>query len=230
MRFLHLWFWVCCCLRSHLRRSPRCVRQRDSCCEIRSGNFETRFPVLKRQRTSRGPYTDQDDPLLLAEQSKENAHTGLNPNELSCRPPHCSREDARLIIKLATPARVQELAKATGNSSKHSAYFVDTSLTPIFSQSQVTKARAKLASTRTKMPLNSMGKPVDLMRWRSLALPAGTDLDEAIADLSLDPRVEVVESSFERQLKGEPSKSGTDRSMSSLAIAQMAKERRTMGA
>jgi subtilisin family serine protease len=57
------------------------------------------------------------------------------------------------------------------------------------------------------------------MRWRSLALPAGTDLDEAIADLSLDPRVEVVESSFERQLKGEPSKPGTDNSMSSLAIA-----------
>ena len=44
-------------------------------------------------------------------------------------------------------------------------------------------------------------------------------MDEAIADLSLDPRVEVVESSFERQLKGEPSKSGTDSSMSGLAVA-----------
>ena len=180
---------------------------------------EPDFHVLKRQRSFRGPYTDQDDPLLLAEQSKENARTGVNPNELSCRPPHCSREDARLIIKLATPASAQALAKATGNSSKQSAYFVDTSLTPIFSQSQVTKARAKLASTRAKMPLNSMGKPVDLMRWRSLALPAGTDLDEAIADLSLDPRVEVVESSFERQLKGELSKPGEDSSMSGLAVA-----------
>ncbi|EHQ56736.1 subtilisin-like serine protease [gamma proteobacterium HIMB55] len=179
---------------------------------------EPDFHVLKRQRSFRGPYTDQDDPLLLAEQSKENARTGVNPNELSCRPPHCSREDARLIIKLATPASAQALAKATGNSSKQSAYFVDTSLTPIFSQSQVTKARAKLVSTRTKMPLNSMGKPVDLMRWRSLALPAGTDLDEAIADLSLDPRVEVVESSFERQLKGELSKPGEDSSMSTLAV------------
>ena len=180
---------------------------------------EPDFHVLKRQRSFRGPYTDQNDPLLLAEQSKENARTGVNPNELSCRPPHCSREDARLIIKLATPASAQALAKATGNSSKQSAYFVGTSLTPIFSQSQVTKARAKLASTRAKMPLNSMGKPVDLMRWRSLALPAGTDLDEAIADLSLDPRVEVVESSFERQLKGEPSKPGANSSMSSLTIA-----------
>jgi subtilisin family serine protease len=180
---------------------------------------EPDFHVLKRQRSFRGPYTDQDDPHLLAEQSKENARTGLNPSELSCRPPQCSREDARLIIKLATPASAQALAKATGNSSKQSAYFVDTSLTPIFSQSQVTKARAKLVSSSTEMPLNSMGKPVDLMRWRSLALPAGTDLDEAIADLSLDPRVEVVESSFERQLKGEPSKPGAGSSMSSLTIA-----------
>ena len=41
---------------------------------------EPNFHVLKRQRSFRGPYTDQDDPLLLAEQSKENARTGLNPS------------------------------------------------------------------------------------------------------------------------------------------------------
>ena len=43
---------------------------------------EPDFHVLKRQRSFRGPYTDQDDPHLLAEQSKENARTGLNPSEL----------------------------------------------------------------------------------------------------------------------------------------------------
>ena len=126
------------------------------------------FHVLKRQRTFRGPYTDQDDPLLLAEQSKENTRTGLNPNELSCRPPHCSREDARLIIKLATPASVQELAKATGNSSKQSAYFVDTSLTPIFSTpSHQSACKTRLHPHQDAFEL--LGETGHLMRWRSLA-------------------------------------------------------------
>ena len=53
------------------------------------------------------------------------------------------------------------------------------------------------------MPMNSMGKQVDLSRWNSLRLPKGVNIDQAIAELKLDPRVEVVESDFERQLKGE---------------------------
>ena len=54
--------------------------------------------------------------------------------------------------------------------------------------------------------MNSMGKRVDLSRWNSLRLPKGVNIDQAIAELKLDPRVEVVESDFERQLKGSESK------------------------
>jgi subtilisin family serine protease len=182
------------------------------------GVSEPDLHFLKRMRTFRGPYTDQDDPLLTAKQAKEADRTGVTAAELTCRPPHCSREDALLIVKLATSASSQILAKTPNNGTKQSAFYVDSALTPIFSQALVSKARAKYAASSTKQPVNSLGKPVDLSRWHSLSLPKGTNLDEAIKDLSLDPRIEVVESSFERQLKGEPTEKGAETEVAGLAI------------
>ena len=79
-------------------------------------------------------------------------------------------------------------------------------LTPIFKPQAVAKAVSKYNQTNSAMPMNSMGKRVDLSRWNTLRLPKGVDIDQAIAELELDPRVEVVESDFERQLKGSESK------------------------
>ena len=174
---------------------------------------------LKRMRTFRGPYTDQDDPLLTAKQAREADRTGVTAAELTCRPPHCSREEALLIVKLATPASSQILAKTPNLGTKQSAFYVDSALTPIFSQELVSKARAKYAASSAKQPVNSLGKPIALSRWHSLKLPKGTNLDEAIKDLSLDPRIEVVESSFERQLKGEATSKDPGTDFSGLAIA-----------
>ncbi|UZP74328.1 serine protease [Candidatus Paraluminiphilus aquimaris] len=183
------------------------------------GIAEPDLHFLKRMRTFRGPYTDQDDPLLTAKQAKEADRTGVTAAELTCRPPHCSREEALLIVKLATPASSQILAKTPNLGTKQSAFYVDSALTPIFSQELVSKARTKYAASSAKQPVNSLGKPVDLSRWHSLKLPKGTNLDEAIKDLSLDPRIELVESSFERQLKGEPTSKDPGTDFSGLAIA-----------
>ena len=187
--------------------------------DLEIGISEPDLHFLKRMRTFRGPYTDQDDPLLTAKQAKEADRTGVTAAELTCRPPHCSREDALLIVKLATSASSQILAKTPNNGTKQSAFYVDSALTPIFSQALVSKARAKYEASSTNQPVNSLGKPVDLSRWHSLSLPKGTNLDEAIKDLSLDPRIEVVESSFERQLKGEPTEKGAETEVGGLAIA-----------
>ena len=183
------------------------------------GVAEPDLHFLKRMRTFRGPYSDQDDPILKAMQAKEADRTGVTTADLSCRPPHCSREEALLIVKLATPASSEILAKTPNLGMKKSALYVDSALTPIFSQQLVAKTRAKYAASSGKQPVNSLGKPVDLSRWHSLKLPKGTNLDEAIKDLSLDPRIEVVESSFERQLKGEPNNKGQGNDVSGLAIA-----------
>jgi len=183
------------------------------------GIAEPDLHFLRRMRTFRGPYTDQDDPILRAMQAREVDRTGVTAADLSCRPPHCSREEALLIVKLATPASSQILAKTSNLGTKQSTFYVDSALTPIFSQELVSKARTKYAASSAKQPVNSLGKPVDLSRWHSLKLPKGTNLDEAIKDLSLDPRVEVVESSFERQLKGEPTDKGAGNGVSALAIA-----------
>lgn len=174
---------------------------------------------LKRMRTFRGPYSDQEDPILKAKQAKEADRTGVTAADLSCRPPHCSREEALLIVKLAKPASAQILAKTPNLGTRKSDFYVDSALTPIFSQELVSKTRAKYAASNAKQPVNSLGKPVDLSRWHSLSLPKGTNLDEAIKDLSLDPRIEVVESSFERQLKGEPASKDAGNGFSGLAIA-----------
>ena len=179
---------------------------------------EPNFEVLRRMKTFRGPYTDQEDPLLLAKQKKEAYRTGVSPSELSCRPPKCSREEARLILKLATPASAQVLAKSSNLGFKQSAFYIESALTPIFAQELVTKTTAKYAASSARMPINSLGKPVDLKRWRSLKLPVGTNLDDAIADLKRDPRVEVVESSFQRSLKGAESKNKGDEEFSTQSV------------
>ena len=171
---------------------------------------EPNFDVLRRIKTFRGPYTDQDDPRLIAKQKKEAERTGVSPTELSCRPPHCSREEARLILKLASPTSSQVLVKNSNLGSKQSTFYIESALSSIFPQELVTKTTAKYVASSAKMPVNSLGKPVDLTRWRSLKLPVGTNLDDAIADLKRDPRVEVVESSFQRSLKGAESKNNGD--------------------
>jgi subtilisin family serine protease len=83
-------------------------------------------------------------------------------------------------------------------------------LSPVFGSNLLDRAEAKRQKGRLQTPRNSMGNPVDLTRWYRLALPAGTNLDSAIGELELDPRVEVVEANFERTLKGEASKRKSD--------------------
>ena len=65
---------------------------------------------------------------------------------------------------------------------------------------------AQQGTSANLMPKNSLGNRVDLDRWRTLAVPKGVDLDAAIEELSLDPRVEVVEPNYVMRLFGEESK------------------------
>ena len=163
------------------------------------------FSELRRMRTFRGPYTDQDDPLLKRAQAKEAERTGVDQTKFVCRPPSCSREADALIVKLATPTKMSIMSNLGGFSAPQSDLFDTANLTPIFAQQLVSKAVTKFKTGNLQMPNNSRGAPVDLTRWRKLSLPAGTDLDDAIEELELDPRVEVVESNFVRRLLGEPS-------------------------
>ena len=164
------------------------------------------FTVLRRMATFRGPYTDQDDPILKKAQAKETARVGVDQTKFVCRPPSCNREADALIVKLATPTKMSIMYNLGGVSAPQSDLFDTANLTPIFAQQLVSKAVSKFKTGNLQMPNNSRGAPVDLTRWRKLSLPAGTDLDDAIAELELDPRVEVVEANFERTLKGEASK------------------------
>ena len=162
------------------------------------------FSELRRMRTFRGPYTDQDDPLLKRAQAKETERTGVDQTKFVCRPPSCKRVADALIVKLATPTKISIMSKLGGVSAPQSDLFDTANLTPIFAQQLVSKAVTKFKTGNLQMPNNSRGAPVDLTRWRKLSLPAGTNLDDAIQELELDPRVEVVEANFERTLKGEP--------------------------
>ena len=163
------------------------------------------FSELRRMQTFRGPYTDQDDPLLKRAQAKEAERTGVDQTKFVCRPPSCKREADALIVKLATPTKMSIMSNLGGVSAPQSDLFDTANLTPIFAQQLVSKAVTKFKTGNLQTPKNSRGAPVDLTRWRKLSLPAGTDLDEAIEELELDPRVEVVEANFERTLKGESS-------------------------
>ena len=166
---------------------------------------EPNYEYLERITNFRGPYTDQDDPVLLKGLQKEADRTGVDPREFVCRPPHCSRDESRLIIKLATPGAIAK-RKSQNFGVQSSDLLSKATLTPIFKPQAVAKAVSKYNQTNSAMPMNSMGKRVDLSRWNSLRLPKGVNIDQAIAELKLDPRVEVVESDFERQLKGSESK------------------------
>jgi subtilisin family serine protease len=163
------------------------------------------FTVLRRMATFRGPYTDQDDPILKKAQAKETARVGVDQTKFVCRPPSCKREADSLIVKLATPIKLQTMSSIAGFQAPQSDLFNTSNLTPIFTSQLVNKAVTKFKTGNLQMPKNSLGNPVDLTRWRKLSLPAGTDLDAAIDELELDPRVEVVEANFERTLKGQPS-------------------------
>ena len=166
---------------------------------------EPDFAFLRRMETFRGPYTDQDDPLLKRAQARETDRTGVDQTKFVCRPPSCKREADTLIVKLASPLKAQQMAKLGGFQAPQSDLFNSSNLTPIFAPQLVNQAVTKYKAASLQMPKNSLGNRVDLTRWRKLALPAGTDLDGAIEELELDPRVEVVEANFERTLKGEPS-------------------------
>lgn len=166
---------------------------------------EPDFKVLRRMATFRGPYTDQDDPILKKAQAKEADRIGVDQTKFVCRPPSCKREADALIVKLASPIKVKQMAKLGGLQAPQSDLFNSSNLTPIFAPQIVSKAVNKFNSGKLQMPTNSLGSRVDLTRWRKLSLPPGTDLDGAIEELELDPRVEVVEANFERTLKGEPS-------------------------
>ena len=164
---------------------------------------EPDFAFLRRMETFRGPYTDQDDPLLKRAQARETDRTGVDQTKFVCRPPSCKREADTLIVKLASPLKAQQMAKLGGFQAPQSDLFNSSNLTPIFAPQLVNQAVTKYKAASLQMPKNSLGNRVDLTRWRKLALPAGTDLDGAIEELELDPRVEVVEANFERTLKGE---------------------------
>ena len=168
------------------------------------------FAFLRRMETFRGPYTDQDDPVLKRAQAKEADRIGVDQTTFVCRPPSCKREADALIVKLASPIKVQQMAKLGGFQAPQSDFFNLSNLTPIFEPQLVSKAVNKFKSGNLQMPTNSLGSRVDLTRWRKLSLPTGTDLDGAIEELELDPRVEVVEANFERTLKGEPSQKQSD--------------------
>ena len=171
---------------------------------------EPDFTFLRRMETFRGPYTDQDDPLLKRAQAKTVDRIGVDQTTFVCRPPSCKREADALIVKLASPIKVQQMAKLGGFQAPQSEFFNLSNLTPIFEPQLVSKAVNKFKSGNLQMPTNSLGSRVDLTRWRKLSLPPGTDLDGAIEELELDPRVEVVEANFERTLKGEPSRKQSD--------------------
>ena len=178
------------------------------------------FSVLRRMETFRGPYTDQDDPLLKRAQAKETQRTGVDQTKFVCRPPSCKREEGVLIVKLASPSKMKQQSSIAGFSAPQSDLFNSTNLTPIFAPQLVNQAVTRYKSKSLEMPKNSLGNRVDLTRWRKLTLPAGTDLDEAIEELSLDPRIEVVESNFERGLLGDPSeKPAQDTSETSSLVA-----------
>lgn len=49
---------------------------------------------LRQRNTFRGPYTDQDDPILKRAQQKEATRTGVDLSKFVCRSPACSREAA----------------------------------------------------------------------------------------------------------------------------------------
>ena len=161
--------------------------------------------VLRRMATFRGPYSDQDDPILKKAQAKETARVGIDQTKFVCRPPSCKREADSLIVKIKTPIKLQKMSSIAGFQAPQSDLFNTSNLTPIFAPQLVNKAVTKFKTGNLQMPKNSLGNPVDLTRWRKLSLPAGTDLDAAIDELELDPRVEVVEANFERTLKGQPS-------------------------
>jgi subtilisin family serine protease len=189
---------------------------------------EPDYRVLRRIKSFRGPYSDQDDPILKQAQQKETARTGIDRAKFVCRPPACSRDAGSLIVKLATPTQSAHLSKSLGSAAKQSPLLDNNPMTPTFQQQLVANAVAKYRTINAKqkgggvaMPTNSLGKPVDLTRWRKLSLPAGTDLDDAIEELELDPRVEVVEATFERTLKGGEveKQSGFGGGVSALVVA-----------
>ena len=179
---------------------------------------EPDFAFLRRVETFRGPYTDQDDPLLKRAQAKEADRIGVDQTKFVCRPPSCKREADALIVKLASPIKAQQMAKLGGFQAPQSDLFNSSNLTPIFAPQLVSKAVNKFKSGNLQMPTNSLGSRVDLTRWRKLSLPPGTDLDGAIEELELDPRVEIVEANFERTLKGEPSQQQSDASGNSTNL------------
>ena len=124
------------------------------------------YEYLERITNFRGPYTDQDDPVLLKAQQKEADRTGIDPREFVCRPPHCSRDESRLIIKLATPGAVAK-RKSQNFGIQSSDLLSNATLTPIFKPQAVAKAVSKYNQTNSTMPMNSMGKRVDLSRWNT---------------------------------------------------------------
>ncbi|MBT4758327.1 MAG: serine protease, partial [Opitutae bacterium] len=171
---------------------------------------EPDYGVLRRMQTFRGPYTDQDDPRLEKGFKQEFIRTGVDQTKFVCRPPGCKREQGILIVKLASAITAKKMSNVGGVAAPTSDLLNTAKLSPVFGSNLLDRAEAKRQKGRLQTPRNSMGNPVDLTRWYRLALPAGTNLDSAIGELELDPRVEVVEANFERTLKGEASKQKSD--------------------
>jgi subtilisin family serine protease len=175
---------------------------------------EPDYRVLRRIKSFRGPYSDQDDPQLQKRLAKEAERKGVDVATTACRPPSCAREANTLIIKVATPGQEQKVRAKAGASAQYSDLFDEQRMMPIFSPklvANVIKTYANImglqqGSSANLMPKNSLGNRVDLDRWRTLSVPKGVDLDAAIEELSLDPRVEVVEPNYEMRLLGEESK------------------------
>ena len=83
LKFVILGLLFCARVRARaVKRARRWRVKPDS--EI--GIAEPDLHFLKRMRTFRGPYSDQDDPILRAMQAKEADRTGVTAADLSCRP------------------------------------------------------------------------------------------------------------------------------------------------
>ena len=94
---------------------------------------EPDYRVLRRMKTFRGPYSDQDDPQLLKRLAKEAERKGVDTATTACRPPACAREPNTLIIKVATPGQEQKMLAKVGAGAQYSDLFDEQLMTPVFS-------------------------------------------------------------------------------------------------